>query len=133
MKPVAPWLAPILALAAVGLGAAPAAAADLTGVWRFTCKVETFGFELECRFTQKGDDLSGVCRDMATNDPSHKPQGSHTLTVGHVDGDRVSFAYRTHFLLIPFTASYAGTVSGDRMSGEAIAPGHRGSFSAVRS
>ena len=128
MKPKA------LALAALAsLIAFPAFAADLTGTWRFSCKVETFGYELECKLVQKGEALSGVCTDLATNDPSHKPQGSHTLTTGRVDGDKVSFAYKTHFLMIPFTASYNGVAAGDRITGEAVAPGHKGGFTAVRS
>ncbi|MFV4649076.1 hypothetical protein ACNJUT_21020, partial [Mycobacterium tuberculosis] len=63
-----------LALAAVAtLAATPAFAADLTGTWRLNCKIETFGFELECRLVQQDDRLSGVCTDLATNDPKHKP------------------------------------------------------------
>lgn len=113
--------------------ATPAAAADVTGVWRLKAKVETFAFELECRLNQlAGGRLTGVCTDLATNDPEHKPQGSHTLTTGKVDGDRVSFAYRTHFLLIPFTASYSGVLEGDTIHGEARAPGHSGTFTATR-
>jgi len=123
-----------LALASVVLIAAvtPASAADLTGVWRLNCQVETFGFVLECKFSQTGQALGGVCTDLSTNDSTHKPQGSHPLVTGKVEGDKVSFAYRTHFLLIPFTAAYSGTVSGDRITGEAIAPGHKGVFTAVR-
>jgi hypothetical protein len=124
-----------LAVVSVWLAAAiasPVSAADLTGTWKLTAKVESFGFMLNCRLTQAGEKLSGVCTDMATNDPSHKPQGSHTLTIGKVEGDKVSFSYQTHFLLIPFTASYSGVLSGDIIIGEAIAPGHKGTFTAVR-
>jgi hypothetical protein len=129
MKP----LAPALALAALAMAAAvPAAATDLTGSWRLSAKVETFAFMLNCRLVQTGERLGGVCTDVATNDPQHKPQGSHPLTEGSVDGDRVSFAYKSHFLLVPFTASYSGVLAGETITGEAIAPGHKGSFTAVR-
>ena len=124
-------VAPILVLAAV-MVALPASAADMSGMWKLTAKVETFGFVLHCKFDQAGEKLTGVCTDMATNDPQHRPQGSHVLTSGVVQGDKVRFSYRTHFLLIPFTCSYSGVVTGDSFSGEAEAPGHKGVFTAVR-
>lgn len=120
-------------LAAAGLGAAPAAAGDMTGTWKVSAKVETFAFELSCKLTQTGEKLTGVCTDMATNDPQHKPQGSHKLTSGEVVGDKIHFTYKTHFLLIPFTCAYTGRISGDGFSGEAEATGHKGTFTAVRS
>jgi hypothetical protein len=121
-------LAPTL-IAAI---AAPAAAADVSGVWRLKAHVDGFRFELECKLAQTGAQVSGVCTDLATNSAEHKPQGSHALTMGEVDGDRLTFAYRTHFLLVPFTASYSGVVSGDTITGEARAPGHNGTFVATR-
>ncbi len=136
MKPLAPVPAPALVLAlfvlVAGTASPVAAATDLTGSWRLSAKVETFAFMLNCKLVQTGDRLGGICTDVATNDAQHKPQGSHALTAGTVQGDRVSFAYRTHFLLIPFTASYAGVLAGDTITGEAVAPGHKGSFTAVR-
>lgn len=123
---------PIAMACAASLIALPASAADLTGLWKLTAKVETFGFTLNCKFAQAGEKLTGVCTDMATNDPQHKPQGSHVLTSGEVSGDKVRFTYKTHFLLIPFTCSYSGVVTGDEFSGEAAAPGHKGTFTAVR-
>jgi len=119
-------------LVAAAAFAGPAAAADLTGMWKLTAKVETFGFVLHCKFDQAGEKLTGVCTDMSTNDPQHKPQGSHTLTSGAVVGDKVRFTYKTHFLLIPFTCSYSGVLSAEGISGEAEAPGHKGVFTAVR-
>ena len=121
-------LAPILLALATG----QAAAADISGVWRLKAKVETFAFELECKLAQTGSKVTGVCTDLATNDAQHKPQGSHTLTMGKVEGDRVTIAYKTHFLLIPFTASYSGLLNGDTIMGEAKAPGHNGTFVATR-
>jgi hypothetical protein len=118
--------------AALGLGATSAAAGDMTGTWRVKAKVETFAFELSCNLIQTGEKLTGVCTDMATNDPQHKPQGSHKLTSGEVVGDRIHFTYKTHFLLIPFTCTYTGKISSDGFSGEAEAPGHKGTFTAVR-
>ena len=126
MKPAA--LVPVI----LALATAPAAAADVSGVWRLKAKVESFAFELECKLAQAGAKVTGVCTDLATNDPQHKPQGSHTLTMGKVDGDRVTIAYKTHFLLIPFTASYSGVLNGDTISGVAKAPGHDGTFVATR-
>jgi hypothetical protein len=125
-------LLPLVILMVSGLSAAPAAAADLSGTWRLTAKVETFGFVLSCKFNQAGEKLTGVCTDLATNDPQHKPQGSHVLTSGEVVGDRVKFTYKTHFLLIPFTCTYTGKITDDGFSGEAAAPGHTGVFTAVR-
>lgn len=113
--------------------ATPAAAADVSGVWRLKAKVDSFAFELECKLNQlAGGKLTGVCTDLATNSAEHKPQGSHALTTGQVEGDRVSFAYKTHFLLMPFTASYSGVLEGDAIKGEARAPGYRGTFTATR-
>lgn len=123
--------APLLALAVCAL-APPAFAADLSGTWKLTAKVETFGFVLHCQFTQAGEKLNGVCTDMSTNDAKHRPQGSHTLTSGEVVGDKVRFSYKTHFMLVPFTCTYSGVVAGDSFSGEAQAPGHKGVFTAVR-
>lgn len=119
----------VLALALAGATAPPA---DVSGLWKLTAKVDGFGFVLHCRLAQAGEKITGQCTDMSTSDPQHRPQGSHVLTSGRVEGDRVSFAYRTHFLLVPFTASYSGVLSGDTITGEAAAPGHKGVFTAIR-
>ena len=122
-------LAPILLTIVAG----QAVAADVSGVWRLKADVDGFKFELECKLNQlMGGKVTGVCTDLATNDPQHKPQGSHTLTMGKVEGDRVTIAYKTHFLLMPFTAAYSGVLNGDTIKGEAKAPGHTGTFSATR-
>lgn len=125
---------PVAALSTVATLAlaAPASAADLTGDWRVNGKVDTFAYVLNCRFTQAGDRLSGVCTDMETSDPEHKPQGSHALTSGSVAGDRVTFAYKTHFLAFPFTVSYSGMLTGERITGSITVPGRRGTFTATR-
>jgi len=111
---------------------AAAAGPDLTGSWRLDGKVESFAYTLDCRLTQNGSALSGVCTDVATSDAEHKPQGSHTLTMGKIEGDKVTFAYQTRFLAIPFNVTYSGVLNGETIRGDITVPGRRGRFTAVR-
>lgn len=132
------WALGLLAIAGPAMAAERAADGAATGVagvaghWILDGKFERFAYRLDCRLTQTGEDIGGVCTDVATSDPQHKPQGSHAITSGKVDGDTVRFTYKTHFLAFPFAVNYSGVLDGDRMSGTITVPGWRGAFTAVR-
>jgi len=99
--------------------------AQLAGAWRLTAKVASVPYDLVCRFEQSGEDVGGVCAD-ADDGTGHK------LTGGHIDGDKVSFRHRGHFMFAKFDVNYAGVVEGDHMSGQIAVFGHTGAFTAVR-
>jgi hypothetical protein len=128
-----PALSGILALAILaGTTAASAEPTPISGRWRVTGKVASFSFSLDCRFDQHGDRLTGVCVDGGTNDPKVKSGRSHPLTQGSVDGNRVNWTYMSSFLITHFAVSYAGTLAGDRLTGQLNAQGHTGPFTAER-
>lgn len=127
MKPL------LLACAAAIVGAAaPSHAADLAGHWKLTGKVSSFGFTLDCQFKPEGERLGGVCTDELTTSAKVSAGKSHVLTAGSVRGDKVTWTYRSSFLLSKFDVTYTGVVAGDRMSGTLIAQGHQGSFTGAR-
>ena len=121
-----------LAVASLLLMAQPAAATEVAGAWRVTGKVAAFAFTLNCRFTTAGGRIAGVCVDASTSDARAPAGQSHVLTAGTVDGDAVSWTYRSSFLLSKFDVTYRGRLTGDRISGSIKAAGRDGVFTAVR-
>ena len=128
MKPV------LLAFAASALMslASPGVGAPLSGHWRVAGKVSSFAFTLDCQFKPNGERLGGVCTDQSTNSAKIGAGKSHVLTAGAVHGDKVTWTYRSAFLLAKFDVTYTGVVTGDRMTGSLEAQGHDGTFTAVR-
>jgi hypothetical protein len=123
------------ALSALAMIAAPVAATaqvGAAGAWSVSGKVSTLAFTLDCRFTQSGQTLGGVCVDRSTSDPKVKGGRSHTLTSGSVDGDQVRWSYQSSFLFTHFTVAYEGVRHGDAMTGSIDAQGHSGTFTAHR-
>lgn len=128
---LAPVLAPVLALVAV----TPALAADgpAAGAWRVSGAVSGFKFELTCVFQQAGERLSGVCTDLSTSNPKAPPKAApHPLTGGSAAGGRVSWTYRSSFLINRFDVTYSGVMTGAMMSGTIQAGGNSGRFTARR-
>lgn len=123
--------AAVLSLAAV---AAPgvSSAAEVAGAWRVSGKVASFGFTLNCRFTQDGSKLGGECTDASTSDPKVNAGKSHAITSGSVDGDRVRFTYQSSFLFTKFDVTYTGVLAGERINGTVNAQGHEGTFTATK-
>jgi hypothetical protein len=106
--------------------------ADVSGVWRVSGKVSSFAFTLNCTFKPEGSKLGGVCVDASTNDPKVNSGKAHPLTAGVVNGDAVSWTYRSSFLFSKFDVTYDGKLDGDRMSGTIDAQGRKGAFTATR-
>ncbi len=134
MKPIHATAASV-AISVLAVLAAPApAAADgaVSGHWRVAGKVSGFAFTLNCDFQQAGAALTGVCVDVATNDPKIKGGRRHPLTKGAVDGDNVSFSYESSFLLTRFSVDFAGLRQGDHMAGKISGSGQSGAFTADR-
>ena len=119
-------------LATMALLAASSASAQVAGAWRVSGKVAGLSFTLRCDFKPAGDRLGGLCVDASTNDARVKAGKSHALTAGTLHGAAVTWTYRSSFLLSKFDVTYAGTISGARMSGTIDAQGHPGAFTAVK-
>ena len=118
--------------AAILVSSAAAASAQVSGPWHVSGKVSGFAFTLNCDFKPEGERLGGVCVDGSTNDARVKAGKSHPLTAGRVDGDAVSFTYRSSFMLSKFDVTYRGILVGGRIKGSVSAGGREGTFIASR-
>jgi hypothetical protein len=111
---------------ALTLIATPALASDASGLWIVDGHVDGKDFTIYCTFKPDGEKLGGVCHD---NEPNGK---AHPLTVGSIKGDKISFTYRSNFLITRFNADFDGTISGVAMKGYAKAAGRAGTFTGRR-
>jgi hypothetical protein len=131
-----PSTRPVL-VAFVGLvcAASPVAAqgaGSMSGRWLVSGKVASLAFTLTCTFDQAGESLTGVCVDGSTSDPKVKGGRGHKLTQGRVNGDRVTWTYQSSFLLTHFNVDYSGVRRGQHITGQIMAQGHPGTFTADR-
>jgi hypothetical protein len=119
--------ATLLGLGAVLILTAPALGADdpVAGRWKLQAKVQSFAFTLTCDFTRSGATLGGTCVDGGSGK-------THPLTRGRVEGDAVTWSYQSSFLGKPFSANYAGRLTGSTLTGVVEASGRSGRFTATR-
>jgi hypothetical protein len=109
----------ILTAAALALAATSAQAQD-AGNWRVNGLISGRAFVLDCRLQQAG----GVCVD---GDRQLRRLASLSTA-----GDRVAWSFKTKAMLMTVTLTFAGRITGDRMSGTMQAAGRTGAFTAVR-
>ena len=125
-----PMLAAAAALAALSF--ASPALADIGGEWHVTGQLAGRNFVVDCRFDPKGGQLGGQCVSLSTGDDKVKAGKVYKLSKGAVNGNQVAWTYATSVLFMSVDIDYAGTMTGDRMSGTVSAAGRKGNFAAVR-
>src|SRR4051794_2514432 len=105
-----PMKFPFLLVCASGL----AFAADpFTGKWQIHSNIAGNESDQACTFTQKNSDLTGSC----TSD-----RGTVNIT-GKVDGNKLSWSYKSDYNGSPLTVNYEGTVgSENKVSGNVSVP-----------
>ena len=123
-----PILANIVWTAVMSAGVATAE--EPAQSWQVKGKVESFAFNLDCRFHKDAARIGGLSVDAFTSDPTIKSGRSHPLTSGEMSDGKVSWTYR--FLLSKFNVTFDGTQSGDHMAGVIHVQGHDGTFTATR-
>jgi hypothetical protein len=101
------FLSALLASAAVASLAADNA--SVGGKWKIHNNIVGNESDVECTFTQNGNDLTGSC----TSD-----QGT-VKTTGKVDGMKVTWSYDSEYNGTPLTLNYSGTLgsAADKFSG----------------
>lgn len=101
------FLSALLASAAAASLAADNA--SLSGKWKIHNSIVGNESDVECTFTQKGNDLTGSCTSE---------QGT-AKTTGKVDGMKVAWSYDSEYNGTPLTVSYSGTLdsAADKFSG----------------
>jgi hypothetical protein len=88
-------------LAATTAGLAPAAdTASLAGKWQLHTSIAGNDFDMVCTFTQKDDALGGSCASE---------QGTYEIT-GSVNGNKVTWSYKSEYNGTPLTVKYEGAV-----------------------
>jgi hypothetical protein len=96
----------------------------LSGLWRVSGRVATFGFSETCRLERHGDQLAGACLEGSGK--------THPLTGGAVVGDKVTWTHQGRFLLKTIDVVYSAVLHDGEMDGELSAAGHEGAFKAAR-
>jgi len=94
------------ALAAIPLAAAFAAAAGdspIAGNWKIQTSIAGNDYQMACTITEKDGALNGKC----TSD-----QGPVEFT-GNLEGDKVSWKYKSEYNGTPLTVIYSGAFSKD--------------------
>jgi len=101
------FLSALLASAAVASLAA--GNASVSGKWKIHNNIVGNESDVECTFTQTGNDLTGSC----TSD-----QGT-VKTTGKVDGMKVTWSYDSEYNGTPLTVNYSATLdsAADKFSG----------------
>lgn len=115
-------LLPLLFAAVSAVAFAPA---TLTGKWQVHNSVEGNESDQTCTFTQTDADLSGSC----TSD-----NGTVTVT-GKVDGEKITWSYKSEYEGTPLTVEYEGKLAADStISGSVNVPefSAEGDFTAKR-
>ncbi|MCI4588930.1 hypothetical protein MOK15_02255 [Sphingobium sp. BYY-5] len=107
------------------------AMAQVQGTWRVTGVIDGNAFAVDCAFEPQGNQFNGKCTDVLTGDKG-KAGKVHTLTQGNVTGNNVRWTYVTKVMFMSVDINFAGTLSGNHMSGSITAKGRKGSFAAVR-
>jgi hypothetical protein len=116
---------PTLALLPAIMLAEPAAA-QVTGSWQVSGKVGSTAFLTNCQFTPNSNGFGGVCVESKTG--KH-----HVLAKGSINGSKVQWSYPASFMMMTFDVNFAGTLSGNSITGTVAASGHDGIFTATRS
>jgi hypothetical protein len=113
-----------LALLLCLLFASPAAA-QLVGAWHVTGQIAGNAFTVDCQFTPDAAGFGGVCVDAANGK-------WHVLSRGSVSGSQVQWSYPASYMMMGFSVTYTGTLSGGSMTGTVTAAGRKGNFTAAR-
>jgi hypothetical protein len=97
----------------------------LSGLWRVSGRVATFNFHETCRLERHGDQLGGACVEGQNGN-------AHPLTGGSIDGEKITWTHKGHFLLKTFNVVYSAVLHDGAMQGELNAAGHAGAFTAAK-
>ena len=111
-------------LASAAVVALAANNATVSGKWKIHSNAMGNEKDSECTFVQTGSDLSGTC---TTDD------GSADAT-GKVDGNKITWSYKTAYNGSPLTVQFTGTVDSAKMTGSLTVPefGVDGDFTATQ-
>jgi hypothetical protein len=115
----------LLALCALALSLA-ADTPSITGKWKVLTSVSGTDEESVCSFSQKDSVVTGNCTSE---------RGTFEIN-GKVDGDKVTWSYKSQYEGTPLTVNYAGAMASARvMKGSVQVPefGAAGEFTANRS
>lgn len=124
-------VAVLLSAATASLAAAPAFA-EMPGNWHVTGDIDGKAFAVDCKFAPQGKNFGGACVDAATGDAKVKAGKTHVLKQGTVIGNQVHWTYPTKVMFMSIDIDFAGTMSGNRITGKVSAKGREGTFTAVR-
>jgi hypothetical protein len=101
------------------------AAAQVAGSWQVSGKIGSKAFLTNCQFTPNNTGFGGVCVESKTG--KH-----HALAKGSIAGSQVQWSYPVSFMMMTFDVNFAGTLSGNSITGTVAASGHDGTFTATR-
>lgn len=116
---------PLVLLSTAALALA-ADAVSVTGKWHVHGSIAGTDIDQNCTFTQKDADLTGSC----TSD-----KGTVTIA-GKLDGNKVSWSYKSDYQGTPITVKYDGTVdASSKIAGSVSVPEFSvdGDFTATQS
>jgi hypothetical protein len=103
-------------LAVVLLSAAALAAADqasVAGRWQIHASIAGNESDTLCTLTQRDAEVAGSCDTL---------QGGPAAVAGKVDGDKVTFGFKTEYNGTPITVNYQGKLDAGKISGTVSVP-----------
>jgi hypothetical protein len=101
------------------------AAAQIAGSWQISGKIGSHAFVTNCQFAPSTPGFGGVCIESKTGK-------QHVLAKGSIVGTQVQWSYPASFMMMNFNVNFAGTLTGNSITGTVIASGHDGTFTATR-
>src|SRR5262249_42451000 len=102
--------------AVILLSAATVAAANqasVAGRWQIHTSIAGNENDSVCTLTQKDAEIGGSCDTL---------QGGPATVAGKLDGDKVTFGFKTEFNGTPITVSYQGKLEAGKISGAVSVP-----------
>lgn len=100
----------VLSLAAIAFAADQP---SVSGKWQVHTTIAGTEHDITCTFTQKETDLSGSC---------DREEGGKVDVTGKVDGDKVTWSYKSEYNGTPLTVNHTGTLKDDKMTGTVDVP-----------
>ncbi len=97
---------------------------SVSGKWQVDTTIAGNEYHVSCTFAQKDADLSGTCEG---------DQGQKDVT-GKVDGDNITWSYKSEYNGTPLTVNHTGTLKDDKITGTVDVPefSASGDFEATR-